>query len=64
MLFHAGMIAYARGDLAVSHRYLEQSLSINPHFSILYAEPARLTLEAVRTASTKPMPDEATGGSW
>jgi tetratricopeptide (TPR) repeat protein len=46
--FHAGMIAFALGDEAQAREYLEQALAINPHFSILYAEEARKTLETLQ----------------
>jgi len=47
-LFHAGMIALKLGDDAQARTYLEESLSINPHFSILYADEARRTLETLQ----------------
>jgi tetratricopeptide (TPR) repeat protein len=47
-LFHAGMIALKLGDDAEAHDYLEQALTINPHFSILYADEARKTLETLQ----------------
>lgn len=47
-LFHAGMIALKLGDEAKAREYLEQALAINPHFSILYADEARATLEALQ----------------
>ncbi|HEV7214032.1 MAG TPA: tetratricopeptide repeat protein [Chloroflexota bacterium] len=36
MLFHAGMIAQCSGDRDAATRYLNQTLSLNPHFSVLY----------------------------
>ena len=47
-LFHAGIIALALGEKEEARMYLEEALSINPHFSILYAEEARSTLEALQ----------------
>lgn len=47
-LFHAGMIALELGDKSQAREYLEEALAINPHFSILYAEQARETLETLR----------------
>src|SRR5215212_7011172 len=47
-LFHAGMIAFKLGDDAQARGYLEQALAINPHFSILYADQARQTLETLQ----------------
>ena len=46
-LFHAGMIALKLDDQASARKYLEQALTINPHFSILYADEARKTLETL-----------------
>jgi tetratricopeptide (TPR) repeat protein len=46
--FHAGMIALKLGDKAQAREDLEQALTINPHFSILYADEARMTLERLR----------------
>jgi tetratricopeptide (TPR) repeat protein len=46
-LFHAGMIALELGDKEQAREYLEEALAINPHFSILYAEEARRTLETL-----------------
>ena len=47
-LFHAGMIALKLGDKEEARDYLEEVLRINPHFSILYAEEARATLETIQ----------------
>jgi tetratricopeptide (TPR) repeat protein len=47
-LFHAGMIALKLGDKTQAREYLEQALTINPHFSILYAEQASQTLQALK----------------
>jgi tetratricopeptide (TPR) repeat protein len=44
VLYHAGMIAKAQGDTAAATKYLEQSLSRNPHFSPLYAPRAQEAL--------------------
>jgi len=46
-LFHAGMIALEIGDKAQARTYLEQALTINPNFSILYANEARETLQTL-----------------
>lgn len=43
--FHAGMIALKLGDKQQARLYLEEALTINPHFSILHAQEARSTLE-------------------
>jgi tetratricopeptide (TPR) repeat protein len=50
-LFHAGMIALRLGDEPQACQYLEQALMINPHFSILYAEDARRTLQTLQEAA-------------
>ncbi|HSL41983.1 MAG TPA: tetratricopeptide repeat protein [Anaerolineales bacterium] len=47
-LFHAGMIALKLGNEAQARECLEQALAINPHFSILYVEQARRTLESLK----------------
>jgi tetratricopeptide (TPR) repeat protein len=47
-LFHAGMIALKLGEKEQARLYLEEALAINPHFSILYAEEARRTLETLK----------------
>jgi len=47
-LFHAGMIALKLGDKTQAREYLEQALTINPHFSILYAEQASQTLQTLK----------------
>ena len=48
LYFHAGMIALKLGDKTQAGDYLEQALSINPHFSILYAPEVQRTLETLR----------------
>lgn len=47
-LFHAGMIALKLGNESQAREYLEQALTINPHFSILYADQAQKTLETLK----------------
>ena len=47
-LFHAGMIAYRLGENMQAQVYLEQTLTINPHFSFLYAEEAQQTLQILQ----------------
>ena len=46
--YHAGMIALGLGNEIKAREYLEQALAINPHFSILYAEEARRTLQGLQ----------------
>lgn len=43
--FHAGMIALRLGDRAGARAHLLKALSINPHFSWIYAPEARRTLQ-------------------
>jgi tetratricopeptide (TPR) repeat protein len=47
-LFHGGMIALKLDDKTQARDYLEQALQINPHFSILYADEARRTLQLLK----------------
>ena len=47
-LFHAGMIALKLENKDQAQQYLAEALAINPHFSILYAEEARRTLDALK----------------
>lgn len=46
--FHAGMIALELDDKEQARQYLEEALTINPHFSILYAEEARKVLQKLQ----------------
>ena len=52
-LFHAGMIALRLGEQAQARDYLDQALSINPHFSILYADEARTTFQSLQAMETR-----------
>ena len=47
-LFHAGMIALELGEKDQARQYLEEALAINPHFSLLYSEEARNTLQKLQ----------------
>ena len=47
MEYHAGMIAYQSGDVESAKQYLDNALSLNPHFSMLYADGARQLLTAL-----------------
>jgi len=51
MLFHAGMIALRLGERDQAQTYLSQALSLNPHFSLLYAGEAAQTLQELRAES-------------
>lgn len=44
-LYHAGLIAQQRGDMAQATTYLKQALALNPHFSILYTPQAQAALD-------------------
>jgi tetratricopeptide (TPR) repeat protein len=46
--FHAGMIALKLGDQTQAREFLKQALTINPHFSILYAEEAQRMLQTLQ----------------
>jgi tetratricopeptide (TPR) repeat protein len=50
LLFHAGMINYRAGNREAARDYLSRAIEINPSFSILYAEQARTTLNALQNA--------------
>ena len=54
LYYHAGVIYHRLGQEELAGRYLEQALAMNPHFSILYEDDARRTLEEItgRTAPT------------
>lgn len=48
MEYHAAMIAYQAKDYATATELLDRALSLNPHFSILYADDAQQLLTALR----------------
>lgn len=48
LLYHAGMIANARGERRVAADYLRQALAINAEFDIFQADIARRTLAKIR----------------
>jgi tetratricopeptide (TPR) repeat protein len=47
LLYHAGMIARARGDAGGAAKHLRDSLKLNPAFDPLQADEARRTLRAL-----------------
>lgn len=49
LYYHAGMIEHALGNEQVARQWLEQAMSINPHFSILDANQLRTTLQALQS---------------
>ena len=48
LFFHAGMIALKLGNNVEARQYLEQAMTTNPYFSVLYADEARRTLETLQ----------------
>ena len=44
LLYHAGMISAKLGQSGLAQRYLNQAITINPRFHILYADDARQEL--------------------
>lgn len=66
MLFHAGMIEARLGNTGSATDYLQAALDLNPSFSVLYADDARTTLDALRAGAggeqtAAPRPQERTG---
>jgi tetratricopeptide (TPR) repeat protein len=53
MLFHAGMIHYRLGDREKAKELLEEAVAVNPHFSVLYRDEVRRTLEVLRKESVE-----------
>lgn len=51
MYFHAGMIEYRLGNKQEAIDYLGRALSLNPHFSVLYANSAQKLLAALNKSS-------------
>ena len=51
LLFHAGMIESALGNRDAAISYLQQALTINPHFSLLFAPQAQTELSRLQSAS-------------
>ena len=52
MLFHAGMVARCVGDVDTATADLQQTISLNRHFSVLYDGVAETTLRAMTTGAT------------
>jgi tetratricopeptide (TPR) repeat protein len=53
LLFHAGMICHSLGKATDAQDFLNRALKINPHFHVLHAEVARLTLEDISEAQNR-----------
>lgn len=53
LFFHAGMIALQLGNKTQARQYLEEALAINPYFSILYSNQARITLQSLQRTAKK-----------
>jgi tetratricopeptide (TPR) repeat protein len=51
MHFHAGMIESALGNRDAAIGHLQQALTINPNFSVLYADQARIELARLQTTA-------------
>ena len=49
LLFHAGMISYRLEHYEEAKQYLQQALSLNPHFHIFHAEIAERMLKELAT---------------
>ena len=49
LLFHAGMISYRLEHYEEAKQYLQQALSLNPHFHIFHAERAERMLKELAT---------------
>ena len=47
LLYHAGMIALAKGDSVKGAEYLKQALDINPNFEVLQADAAKEKLKSL-----------------
>jgi tetratricopeptide (TPR) repeat protein len=47
-LFHAGMISKALGEKEQARTFLQQAVDLNPRFSLLYADEAADSLNALR----------------
>jgi tetratricopeptide (TPR) repeat protein len=48
LFYHAGMIAWKRGDRAQAALYLAKALRTNPYFHVLHADTARRLLQDLR----------------
>jgi len=53
MVYHAGMIAQAAGDSAAARDYLHRALTLNPHFSPLFAPQAKRALAELNAAASQ-----------
>jgi tetratricopeptide (TPR) repeat protein len=53
MLYHAGLIAQAAGDSAAARDYLNRALTLNPHFSPLFAPQAKQALAELNDAASQ-----------
>jgi tetratricopeptide (TPR) repeat protein len=51
LFYHAGMITHALHQDEQARQYLEQALTINPHFSVLHAEEAQNTWLSLQRTS-------------
>lgn len=51
LFFHAGMIFHRLGDTEKAMHYLARALATNPHFHVLQADVARVTLKELQSSS-------------
>jgi tetratricopeptide (TPR) repeat protein len=51
LFFHAGMIFFRLGDTKKAIGYLERAVATNPHFHVLQADVARVTLRELRSST-------------
>ncbi|MFQ3578306.1 MAG: tetratricopeptide repeat protein [Verrucomicrobiia bacterium] len=54
LLYHAGKIAQALGQLDLARNYLQQSLTVNPHFCLRGAADAKQVLQSLPSLAPKP----------
>lgn len=53
LYYHAGMIEHALGNEQAARQWLEEAMSINPHFSILDAGILRTTLQTLQATAAR-----------
>jgi tetratricopeptide (TPR) repeat protein len=58
LFFHAGMIYYRLGEIDKAKEFLSRALSTNPHFHILLADQAALTLKEIENGDGRVAADQ------
>ena len=53
LYYHAGMIEHALGNEQAARQWLEEAMSINPHFSILDSGILRTTLQTLQATAAR-----------